>query len=168
MSWGTDLSSAYGYDLDPTPKVASPPPAPANKPLPKYEEPARQDAIPPVQNFGNIGGTGGNNKMDPMFLTADQKLHLLSQELFKQKEHFENSKNNNYVDKLLSRKKDLAKLVTIALVVLFAISLHYLLDFYMKRYFEDNAMSMGKEFALRALYPAAVLFVLWNIKAFNK
>lgn len=153
MLSGTDLASAYGYDMDPSPKPAPPPATQLSK---KHEEPK-------IDNSVQLG-----KNMDPNFLTADQKLHMLSQELFKQKEQFEQNKNNSYVDKMLSRKKEIVKLVTISFVVLFAISLHYFIDYYLKKYFDENVMGGGKEVMLRLLYPAGVLFLLWNIKAFNK
>jgi hypothetical protein len=151
MLSGTDLSSAYAYDFEPTPKPAAPIAQPVQK---QHERPE----------------TAGNKSanMDPNFLTADQKLHLLSAELSKQKEMFETQKGNNYVDKLLSKKRDIIKLLSISFVILFAISVHYMVDHYLRKYFEDNMLTSGKEFLIRCMYPALVLFALWNIKAFNK
>ena len=154
MLAGTDLSAAYGYDTVENSQSPSQSQSQSQKLQKKTDEPVREKSL--------------GNSMDPNFLTSDQKLHMLSQELFKQKEHFEQNKNNGYVDKLLSKKKDLIKLVTISFVILFAISLHYLVDFYLKKYFEENILGAGKEFLLRALYPAAVVFLLWNIKAFYR
>jgi hypothetical protein len=148
MLYGTDLSSAYSPDFDPTPKQAPP------KPVVQQHIQKEQRRDPPT--------------LDPSFLTSDQKLHMLSNELQKQKEMFEQNKSNNYVDKLLSKKRDIMKLLIISFVFLLAISLHSVVDHYLKQYFEANVMSTGKEFLLRLLYPAVVLLLLWNIKAFNK
>jgi hypothetical protein len=149
MLYGTDLTSAYSNDFDPTPKQATLP-----KPIVQQNVQKEPRKDPP--------------SLDPSFLTSDQKLHMLSNELLKQKEMFEQNKNNSYVDKLLSKKRDIMKLLIISFVFLLAISLHSVVDYYLKKYLEDNVLSGGKEFLLRSLYPVAVLLALWNIKAFNK
>jgi hypothetical protein len=155
MLAGTDLNSAYAtYDFEPTPSQMTPSSGmPVKIDKPRHEEKPK-DIVPKT--------------MDPNFLTADQKLHMLSNELQKQKEMFEVNKNNNYIDKLLSRKRDIFKLITISFVVLLAISLHYFVDSYLKKFFEENSLSPTKEFSVRVMYPAIVLFLLWNIKVFSK
>jgi hypothetical protein len=154
MLYGTDLSSAYSFDFDPSPKQAPQPPKPVVQQKPEKEV-FRNDP-PPTPS------------LDPTFLTSDQKLHLLSNELQKQKEFFEQQKGNNYVDRLLSKKKDIVKLLLISFVILLAISLHYIVDHYIKQFFEENVMSSGKEFLIRLLYPSLVLLILWNMKAFSR
>jgi hypothetical protein len=148
MLYGTDLSSAYSFDFDPTPKPA--PAKPVQVPSPKKEE---RVETPP---------------MDPNFLTSDQKLHLLTSEIQKQKEMVENSKNNNYIDKMLSKKKDVMKLLVISFVFLLAMSLHSVIEFYLRKYLEENVLGAGKELLVRLLYPASILLILWNMKVFNK
>lgn len=152
MLYGTDLSSAYSMDFDSTPKQ-QPQPKQIVKQQPE-REPKREVPLPPT--------------LDPTFLTSDQKLHMLSNELLKQKEMFEQNKGSSYVDKLLSKKKDILKLLVISFVFLFAISVNHLVEHYLKQYLEENVLGAGKEFLLRLLYPAVVLLLLWNIKAFNK
>lgn len=157
MLTGTDLASAYAQDYDPSPKRDNFNQPNSFNPGNMQEAPQKKTEVAnPVKN------------MDPNFLTSDQKLHLISSELQKQKEMFEMNKNNNYVDKLLSKKRDIIKLLTISFVVLFAISAHYFFEYYLRRYLEENALSSGKELLVRIAYPILVLFLLWNIKAFSK
>lgn len=173
MLSGTDLSHAYGTfeeSFFESPSLSSVPSknvqAPASKQPPpsSLQPPAPTHVSAPIQSASNVG------TMDPNFLTADQKLHLLSAEFQKQKEMFENNKGNSvgYLDKLLSKKRDVTKLIVFSLVVLLALSLHDVLSFYIKQYLDEAALTAIKEFCVRIIYPIVILFVLWNIKAFTK
>lgn len=156
---GTDLNYAFAYDFDPKQSVTQP-----------TKQINRRDELPPkkMENFVDTQSINQSAPLDPNFLTSDQKLHLLSNELQKHKEHFEQQKKNSYLDKLLSKKKDIMKLLIISFIFLFAISLHGVIDYYLKKFFEENIMGAGKEFIFRMLYPVTVLLVLWNIKVFSK
>jgi len=152
MLSGTELNYAYGIEFDPLPK-----------------ESAKQRSAPPKEEVKKVDLAPPNpSSLDPTFLTSDQKLHILSAELQKQKELFENNKGSTYIDKLISKKKDIIKLVIFSFVILLALSFHDLLTHYLKKYLEESILSSGQEFALRLLYPALVLLTLWNIRAFNK
>lgn len=154
MLSGTDLSFAYAYDFDQTQKPVVE--TPVAKTVEKKVDIRKEEAPSMIPS------------MDPSFMTADQKLLLLTNQLAKQKELFEQSKGTSYFDKLVAKKKDVLKLVLFSLVIILALSLHSMVKHYLKQFFEDNVMTASKEFAIRLLYPALVLLVLWNIKAFNK
>jgi predicted thioesterase len=49
-----------------------------------------------------------------------------------------------------------------------ALALHWVAKHYMKEYLDANALTTGKEFLFRMLYPSAVLFIVWNMRVFNK
>ena len=71
-------------------------------------------------------------------------------------------------ERFISKKKDVMKLLNIALTVLLAISLHYVLGDLLKSYLQNNDFSTNKETMIKLLYPASVLLVLWSFKVFNK
>jgi hypothetical protein len=106
--------------------------------------------------------------VDPGFMTADQKLFLLTSQLAKQKELFEQQKGTSYLDKLVAKRKEVLKLVLFSFVILLALSTHSLVKHYLKVYFAEVVLTPTKEFALRLMYPTIVLLLLWNIKVFNK
>lgn len=74
----------------------------------------------------------------------------------------------SYWDKLSSKKKETGKFIQSALIILFAISLHYIIDFVLKHYLEAYDISWNRELMIRILYPLAVVFIAWNIIAFLK
>jgi hypothetical protein len=154
MLFGTDLSNAYASDYN----------EPVNKPLPLQNNntPPKQEPVATKHEVNN------NQHMDPNFLTADQKLYLLSAQLQQQRETFDGAKGTGYIDKLLSKKKDIMKLVVITMVVLLAMSVHWFACHYLKKYLEDAMLGEGKEFLVRLMYPALVLLLLWNMKVFSK
>ena len=72
----------------------------------------------------------------------------------------------SYWEKVWARRRDMVKLVVLALVVLLAISSHATIVHYLRLYLEDAAGSLEpwKEAVLRVAYPAAVLALLWHLK----
>ena len=72
----------------------------------------------------------------------------------------------SYFDKLFSKKRELWKALQIALIIILALSLHVLIDYYMKMYFSNNALSFERDLLIRLLYPIGIIFLLWNSKAF--
>lgn len=74
---------------------------------------------------------------------------------------------SGYMDALVSKKKDMARLVLMGLVILFAISAHSVIDFSMRNFIVDLGMTFRQEIGLRLLYPALVILVLWHLRAFS-
>lgn len=102
----------------------------------------------------------------------EQKIAVLVNELKKQKAI--NQQNaymvsdsqvaqESYIDKLIAKKKDIMRFIQSGLIILFAISLHFLVDFFLKIYLQENNITYGREVTIRVLYPVAVLFLAWNI-----
>jgi hypothetical protein len=146
MLLGTDLSNAYNYDSPMKPTEAVRPPTVVQQ----------KDDVPREPTINQ--------------LTQDQKLYMLSNELQKQKEMFESAKASSpgYLDKLMSKKRDIGKLLVVAFVNLLALSTHFVLQHYITLHMESAMYSPNKEFFARILYPITVLFALWNIRVFNK
>lgn len=71
-----------------------------------------------------------------------------------------------YIEKLMLKKRDLGKLLIFSLVVLLALSVHMFVEHYLVLYITNNDMSFERQVFLRALYPLAVMFLLWNLKTF--
>jgi len=73
--------------------------------------------------------------------------------------------SKGYFDSLVTRKRDVLKMVAIAVIILLAMSIHHVVDFGLKEFIMSNDFTFKQELGFRVLYPFAVLFVLWNIKA---
>ncbi len=113
------------------------------------------------------------SSMESPLMTSDEKVYLLSAELKRQKDMYnqqqqQQSSQPGYLDRLWGKKRDVMKLVMFTLVFMLALSLHWVAKFYMKDYLESNALTPTKEFFFRLLYPCAILFIVWNMRAFNK
>lgn len=75
--------------------------------------------------------------------------------------------DDNYFEALWAKRRDVVKLIILSLVVLLAVSAHSTVTHYLKEYIESNPMLTDpQQIALRCAYPLAVLFLLWNTKAF--
>jgi hypothetical protein len=93
-----------------------------------------------------------------------KKQQMQQQQLMQQSMNYE----DGYFDKLASKKKDVSKFIQSGLIILFAISLHFIVDFLLKHYLQTHDVSFEREVWIRVLYPVAVLFLAWNIIAFVK
>jgi hypothetical protein len=95
-----------------------------------------------------------------------QQLAMLVNEIKKQKTP--QAQEETYVDKLMAKKKDVLKFLQSGLIILFAISLHFIIDFFLKHYLQTYDVSWNREVFIRILYPVGILFVAWNIIALTK
>ena len=72
-----------------------------------------------------------------------------------------------YLEQLWQRRRDVAKLCILSLVVLLAISAHSAAWHYLREFIETTPkLTFWQEVALRTAYPAFVLIVLWHFKSF--
>ena len=102
-------------------------------------------------------------------VSNNDKLYLLSAEVKRQRDLLQNQSNQiGYVDRLWNKKKDVVKTVMVSLVFLLALSLHWVFKHYLNEYLNSNLFTPMKEFAIRAMYPLIVVFVVWNLKVFSK
>lgn len=99
----------------------------------------------------------------------DPRIAVLINELKKQQKIVANIENQNgYFDKMASKRKDVMRIFQLSLVIVLALSIHFVIDHYLKNYIKNNDLSFERELVLRLLYPVAVVFIIWNMKAFVK
>jgi hypothetical protein len=99
----------------------------------------------------------------------DPRIAILVNELKKQQMlTAKMQEQSGYLDKLFSKKKDMLRILQLALIIVLAMSIHFIIDFYMKFYIKNNDLSFERELLLRMLYPVGLIFILWNMKAFLK
>lgn len=100
-------------------------------------------------------------------IQQDPRIAILVNELRKQQRLTASmQQQSSYLDKLFSRKKDLLKITQLSLIVVLALSVHFLVDNYLKNYIKNNDFTFERELIIRLLYPLSVLFILWNLKTF--
>jgi hypothetical protein len=98
---------------------------------------------------------------------TDQKLALLVSELKKKSAvTAEPVDKPSYFDRLFGKKKEVYRILQLALIITLGISFHFLIDFYLNKYITDNEMSFERQLLIRLMYPLAVLFLLWNLRVF--
>ncbi len=103
----------------------------------------------------------------PIFQQNDVMIKELQYELEKQKT-MNKRESDTLIDRYLSKKKDVMKLLNISLSVLFAISIHFVFGDLIKEYITNNDFTSNKEIFIKCMYPVSVLLVLWSLKVFNK
>lgn len=104
-------------------------------------------------------------------IIQEQKLLSILNDIKKQKQNIKKETDNNnisYLDKLFSKKKELLKLLQFSLIILLALSVHAIIDYYLKEYISNNDFTNERLILIRLLYPISIIFILWNLKVFVK
>lgn len=70
-----------------------------------------------------------------------------------------------YLDKMWNKKKDMGKVVGFALVIVFAIAVYSVFEFWVKDFVAASLLTHKQELGLRLLFPILLLFIMWNLKA---
>jgi hypothetical protein len=100
---------------------------------------------------------------------SDPRIAVLLNELKKQQAITASmQEQSGYLDRLFSKKKDMLKVFQLALIIVLAMSIHFVIDHYLRNYLKNNDLTFERELLIRVLYPFALLFILWNMKAFLK
>lgn len=98
------------------------------------------------------------------------QLSQLQEELRLQKQKTQSYKTTdvNLIDRFVSKKKDVIKLVLISLTIVLAFSLHYVIHDALKAYLMNSILTPSQELMTKLAYPVTILLVIWTIKVFNK
>jgi hypothetical protein len=167
---GTDLNYAYINDMDMGAPSMNEHVVAAS---PKRESSAPKSPQPPPAKHIDDEAPSHHHRQhthhhQPMFVSPEEKIDMLTNELRRQREASEQQRSVGYLDKLLSKKKDILRMLMFACVVLLALSVHCVAEHYYKVFFDNTILTPWREFAMRAVYPLLVMFVLWNVRAFVK
>jgi hypothetical protein len=166
MIEGTELMSAYGPLISDDDEMHMPMSMPINilketppprqqpsqqKPPPPPPQPPPQPHAPPPQQ---------QPIFRPLMVQQPQPQPQQHQPIFYNQPK---QVKPNYFDKLASKKKDMYKFMQSALIVIFALSVHFLISHYFSWYIDNHDISFEREILLRLLYPIGILFVGWNV-----
>ena len=68
-------------------------------------------------------------------------------------------------DRMMEKRIEVAKLVIVGLVVVFALSLDRTISYYIQEYLSRSVLTETKEVLVRAAYPLGILLLLWILKS---
>jgi hypothetical protein len=105
----------------------------------------------------------------PAGTSKDAKIAILVNELKKQQRiaaHMQ--QQTSYLDKMFAKKKDVLKIIQFSLIIVLAMSIHFIIDYYIKFYIKNNDPTFERELIIRLIYPVSVIFIIWNLKTFLK
>lgn len=169
MIQGTELSEAYEFPPAPIPQTNMPVP---QQPMPsthpqlqhkptQMQQPKQTD---PIYNAETINQ---QYNMEQAILRQAYAMANAKQQQQKPAVAVESYSNEGggYFDMLGSKKKDMLKLIIIAVMILLAMSVHSFTSFWLKEFITSSELSFRQELGVRLLYPIVVLFLLWNLKA---
>jgi hypothetical protein len=166
----TELSYAYGSLTGPSdfesqlqkPSLYEDEPAPPPK---SQKAQVQAQAQAPVQVYATPAYQA---PISSSYENQDQKLIDLLKQIKQTPPAQQKTENQSYFDKLFSKRKELWKALQITFIILLAISIHFVIDHYLKVYINNTDLSFERELFIRLLYPIAIIFILWNLKTFVK
>lgn len=71
----------------------------------------------------------------------------------------------SYIDSLITKKKDLGRLILFALTIVFAVAIHAFVQFTLKEISIANTLTFKQELGVRLIYPVVALLMIWFIRA---
>jgi len=181
--YGTDLYSAYSepetvdvnnFDFDKkVSNVEYSPEFSTNTEYPEQhsqQQPMMQQQ--PQQIIQDKSSTYNQSELLQNINEADLKnqMNVLKKEIENQKKSNQLQYKDSYerksiFDRFLSKKREMIRFVSIALIIIFSLSMHQTLSEILKDYLENTNISRNKEVLVKFMYPVALFLVAWIIKA---
>lgn len=146
---GSDLSLAYSSYEHEQP-LQTPPMSQPQQPkqqLPQQPPPPPQVSAVPQQY----------NPSDAMFLNS--QVPQQQQPIYKYKDE-------TFIERFLSKRYDVLKVVSFALIIVLAISIDRFTTFYITQYIDATILTKTNEMLFRLSYPVIILVIIWLIKTF--
>jgi len=139
----------------PPPQAPAPPPPPPAQPQPQYNP----------NDFNSQFNQYYDNEQRMIAVINELQKRNTATAPAAQPRHSKEEKSSepSYFDRLGSKKKDVIKFLHSALIIVFALAVHFLIHHYFTWYVSNNDLSFERELMLRLLYPIGILFVAWNI-----
>ena len=156
MSFGTDLSFAYSGETNAYPQMNMHDQIETEQKKSKAKQ-INQFVAPPTSNFN------GNEPLSNIGM--EEQVNILKHELLKEKLIKKN--NSSIVSKFINKKKDMIKILQLSLVILLALSIHFMLKHYVKLHILENDYNTRKEFLFRLSYPLIIFVIIWITKVFK-
>lgn len=150
---GSDISLAYGSYEEPELPVKH---QPQNHTQPPPPLPQSQP-IPPPQLH--------TQSQQPLYQPSDA-MYMNSYPLRPPQQQQQYKYTENFIDKFISKRYDVLKVVSFALIIVFAISIDRFSTFYLTYYIGVTELSSTQEMLIRLGYPIVVLIIIWLLKTF--
>lgn len=137
---GSDLSLAYGSYEQPQQAPPPPPPPPQPQVYSQQPPPPATTVPPPPQ--------------DSMYFQQPSAAAPLPPQQY----------TETYFDRLMSKRYDVLKVVSFALIIVFAISIDRFTTFYITQYIGTAVLTATQEMLVRVSYPLIILAIIWLVK----
>jgi hypothetical protein len=75
------------------------------------------------------------------------------------------AQSSSYYDSIINKRRDVLKIIILAITIVLGISIHYVVDFSLREVFVTNDLGFKQEFGARLLYPIVIVIMIWLLKA---
>lgn len=166
-AFGTDLDSVYAsqdimLDSAPTYEPELPPATAVEKPkAPKQVQIAESHMV-----YEQIANQNKIDQLQKQLVAQQKQITELSAVAASAPAGGAGAYNPgvSVIEQFMSRKREVMRIITYALIIVLGLAINNLLEFSIRQYVLQYDAPLNKEFAMRALYPALCLLVLWTIK----
>ncbi len=172
MLYGTDLTNAYadGFEAIPA-SVPSPAAPPSATEILMHREMEQRKQAPAAQPTVGASYARESHQQHPPAASppaAPMLRPLPAQQQPPQQayaHHPQYAPRPSYWEQLRATRRDMSKLLVLALAVAVGLAVHHACKQYIKYALATRDMTLSHETAVHACYPVVLLFLLWNVKA---
>lgn len=86
------------------------------------------------------------------------------EEVMYHKPRQEQPQNDGFFDRIAAKRFEIVKVISFALIIVFAISIDRVTMHYLTQYVSNSILTGTQEIFLRLSYPITVLIIIWLIK----
>jgi hypothetical protein len=155
MFEGNDLSAAYG-SFEPQ----LPPPQP--QPLPSQPPPSHHPQAPQPRPQPRPQPQPQPQQAQRMLADTDMMYVPGPQPQYMKPVYYE--QQESFYDRMASKRYDVLKVVSFALIIVFAISIDRFCTFYMTQYVTEAFLTKTQEALVRLSYPFGIVILIWLMK----
>lgn len=173
-SAGTDLASAYSQpdmlsSSSPVPqRKVEPTQYSAEIPSPSdqvHAEPTNEDKRPIYNQselLQDINSKSLKSQMEQLRKDMDEQQ---SANKIQYRQNYE--RNYSMYERYVKRKKDISRFIALALIIIFALSIHDIISHSLSEYINGINISPKREIGMKLAYPISILILYWTMKAFK-
>jgi ABC-type bacteriocin/lantibiotic exporter with double-glycine peptidase domain len=176
MNAGTDLLSAYSepvnvevsnidFSLKPVKSVEysatiDDQPRHSQQRMPKQENEQEQQTM--IYDQSELLQNINDSKLKEQMKVLKEEIE--QQKVTQQLKYRENYEKTSFIDSFIMKKREMARFVSVSLIIIFALSLHSTISEIITEYIDANDLTKNKILIIKFMYPLLILLMAWVLK----
>jgi hypothetical protein len=144
---------------------------PLQQPLQQSQQPSQPPSQSPSQQQRNSHQAERFQNNHEHFtqeyapVVSNHSQHYLQTQQSQPNQQYKRNTSYSFWDRMALKRSEVIKFAIFALVIVLAIAIDRIGNYYLSKYISDNIFTDFQEFMLRIAYPVIIFLTLWIIKA---